>query len=92
MNQNTPQIRDMRDFIENYIRATDKCFDTCVTNFNKRSLATHEQICIRSCGVKRVKASQRNQIEFQNVWPKFIERQQKEMELKMLEQQAKTST
>ena len=72
----------MRDFFEQYNRTTDYCFNLCVTNFNKRALSTTENVCIRSCGLKTIKGSQRNQMEFQELLPKLMEKQVREQQEK----------
>merc|ERR1712226_893974 len=79
---NEETMRNMRDFFEQYNRTTDYCFNLCVTNFNKRSLSNTENICIRSCGLKTIKGSQRNQMEFQELLPKLMEKQVREQQEK----------
>ena len=85
-------VANMKEFFEQYNNTSDSCFNQCVSNFNKRSLSLSENICIRSCGLKFLKATQRNQVEFQNLYPKFVERQglkmQEEAEAKKKEEEA----
>lgn len=80
-------VRNMKDFADQYLRATDYCFQKCITNFNKRSLTNDENICIRSCGLKTIHASQRNIMEYQVILPKIMERTIKETEERMLAKQ-----
>merc|ERR1712000_565272 len=73
-------LKNIRDFKNLQIKTIDKCFNDCVSNFNKRTLSVNEQICFRSCARKNNAACARTLLEFQNVMPTFLEKKNLDMQ------------
>eukprot|EP00039_Didymoeca_costata_P023818 m.8431 g.8431 ORF g.8431 m.8431 type:complete len:92 (+) comp3890_c0_seq1:210-485(+) len=53
------QRKQMEDFIYMFNNLTSKCFDTCVNEFNKRTLQPQEKTCAEHCMNKFFKVSER---------------------------------
>jgi import inner membrane translocase subunit TIM9 len=59
------QIKQFKDFLINYNRLTEQCFNDCVFDFTSRTLASKEDNCSNHCVEKFLKLNMRISQRFQ---------------------------
>ncbi len=59
------QIRTFKDFLSNYNKLSELCFNDCVTDFTTRKVGKGENTCALNCAEKFLKANQRISTRFQ---------------------------
>lgn len=59
------QIKQFKDFLLNYNRLTEQCFNDCIFDFTNRTLASKEDSCANHCVEKYLKMNQRISQRFQ---------------------------
>ncbi|RWS07098.1 mitochondrial import inner membrane translocase subunit Tim9-like protein [Dinothrombium tinctorium] len=59
------QIKQFKDFILNYNRLSEQCFNDCIFDFTTRSLSSKEENCSNYCVEKFLKMNQRVSQRFQ---------------------------
>ena len=66
------QIKTFRDFMSNYNKLSEICFDDCVWDFTTRKVLNKESTCALNCAEKYLKMNQRVSARFQvqtlNLW------------------------
>jgi len=58
-------VEQFKEFIRNYNRLSELCFDSCIWNFTTRDITSKEDSCINNCFEKFVKSNQRISQRFQ---------------------------
>ncbi|KDQ09076.1 hypothetical protein BOTBODRAFT_58869 [Botryobasidium botryosum FD-172 SS1] len=56
--------KQMQDFMKLYSGLVERCFNSCVTDFNSGTLATKEDACVNHCVDKFLKHSERTGARF----------------------------
>ena len=59
------QIKTFRDFMSNYNKLSEICFDDCVWDFTTRKVLSKESTCALNCAEKYLKMNQRVSARFQ---------------------------
>ena len=59
------QIKTFRDFMSNYNKLSEICFDDCVWDFTTRKVLNKESTCALNCAEKYLKMNQRVSARFQ---------------------------
>jgi import inner membrane translocase subunit TIM9 len=59
------QLRQFKDFILNYNKLSELCFNDCIYDFTMRAVSPQEQTCASNCVEKFLKANQRISQRFQ---------------------------
>lgn len=59
------QIRTFKDFLSNYNKLSELCFNDCVWDFTSRKVSKAEDSCAINCAEKFLKANQRISTRFQ---------------------------
>jgi len=59
------QIKTFRDFMANYNKLSEICFDDCVWDFTTRKVLNKESTCALNCAEKYLKMNQRVSARFQ---------------------------
>lgn len=49
------QVKQFRDFLVQYNKLSESCFNACVWDFTSRSVRTSEENCIQNCVEKYTK-------------------------------------
>lgn len=60
-----PTVETFKEFIKNYNRLSELCFDSCIWNFTSRDVSSKENQCINNCFEKFIKTHQRISQRFQ---------------------------
>lgn len=61
------QIKQFKDFIMNYNRLSQQCFDDCIFDFTTRNVSSKEETCANNCFDKYLKMNQRISQRFQEL-------------------------
>ena len=59
------QFRQFKDFIMNYNKLSEQCFNDCIFDFTNRSMSSKEETCNTNCVEKFMKMNQRISQRFQ---------------------------
>ena len=59
------QIKTFRDFMSNYNKLSEICFEDCVWDFTTRKVLNKESTCALNCAEKYLKMNQRVSARFQ---------------------------
>ena len=59
------QIRSFKDFLSNYNKLSEVCFNDCVWDFTNRKISRGEDSCALNCAEKFLKMNQRISSRFQ---------------------------
>jgi len=59
------QIKQFKDFILNYNKLSEQCFNDCIFDFTNRTLSSKEDTCSSHCVEKFLKMNQRISQRFQ---------------------------
>jgi import inner membrane translocase subunit TIM9 len=77
MSDNTSdQIKQFKDFILNYNKLSEQCFNDCIHDFTTRNVSTKEENCANNCFDKFLKMNQRISQRFQELQLIANEKQQ----------------
>lgn len=63
--EDSEQIKTFKDFLTNYNRLSEHCFNDCVWDFTSRKVSKAEDVCATNCAEKFLKANQRISTRFQ---------------------------
>ncbi|XP_033120008.1 mitochondrial import inner membrane translocase subunit Tim10 B-like [Anneissia japonica] len=82
--------RNLRDYLTMYNQFTQKCFNSCATNFNYRFMTHEEHTCVQKCANKLININHRLITVYMELNPlnKYKEQQEKvmkEMETKQIQ-------
>lgn len=58
-------VQQFKEFIRNYNRLSELCFDSCIWSFSNRDITSKESACINNCFEKFLKVNQRVSQRFQ---------------------------
>ncbi|XP_071540113.1 mitochondrial import inner membrane translocase subunit Tim9 [Panulirus ornatus] len=61
------QIKQFRDFLIQYNKLSESCFNDCVWDFTSRSIRSNEENCVQNCVEKYTKVTQRISERFQEL-------------------------
>jgi len=78
-------LKNMKDFLQQYNKFSEQCFNSCVENLNNRSLSTEESSCADVCVSKLFNANNRSIGVYLLEQPKFTEKKIAEAEAKAAE-------
>jgi len=78
-------IRQFREFLLLYNSISEKCFNLCITNFNKREINLDETTCVDTCIRKQVSINHKVMSVFAEVQPIYMQRRMDEMTKKQEE-------
>lgn len=65
MADSSDQIKQFKDFILNYNKLSEQCFNDCVFDFTTRNVSSKEDQCASNCFDKFLKMNQRISQRFQ---------------------------
>lgn len=58
-------VQQFKEFIRNYNRLSELCFDSCIWTFVSREVSSKENTCVQNCFQKFLKVNQRISQRFQ---------------------------
>ncbi|XP_063858256.1 mitochondrial import inner membrane translocase subunit Tim9-like isoform X2 [Scylla paramamosain] len=61
------QVKQFRDFLVQYNKLSENCFNACVWDFTSRSVRANEENCTQNCVEKYTKVTQRISERFQEL-------------------------
>lgn len=61
------QVKQFRDFLVQYNKLSENCFNDCVWDFTSRSIRSNEEDCVLNCVEKYTKVTQRISERFQEI-------------------------
>ncbi|KAG7160848.1 mitochondrial import inner membrane translocase subunit Tim9-like [Homarus americanus] len=61
------QVKQFRDFLVQYNKLSESCFNDCVWDFTSRSIRNNEENCVQNCVEKYTKVTQRISERFQEL-------------------------
>ncbi|KAG0725126.1 Mitochondrial import inner membrane translocase subunit Tim9 [Chionoecetes opilio] len=61
------QVKQFRDFLVQYNKLSEGCFNACVWDFTSRNIRTNEENCAQNCVEKYTKVTQRISERFQEL-------------------------
>lgn len=59
------QLKQFKDFISNFNKLTEHCFNDCIFDFTTRTVSGKEDTCANNCVEKYLKMNQRISQRFQ---------------------------
>lgn len=59
------QLKQFKDFILNYNKLSEQCFNDCIFDFTSRTMSSKEDVCSSNCVEKFMKMNQRISQRFQ---------------------------
>ncbi|XP_068223601.1 mitochondrial import inner membrane translocase subunit Tim9-like [Palaemon carinicauda] len=61
------QVKQFRDFLVQYNKLSENCFNDCVWDFTSRNIRSNEGDCVQNCVEKYTKVTQRISERFQEI-------------------------
>ncbi|KAK7082680.1 Mitochondrial import inner membrane translocase subunit Tim9 [Halocaridina rubra] len=61
------QVKQFRDFLVQYNKLSENCFNDCVWDFTSRNIRNNEDTCVTNCVEKYTKVTQRISERFQEI-------------------------
>nr|XP_053637051.1 mitochondrial import inner membrane translocase subunit Tim9-like [Cherax quadricarinatus] len=61
------QVKQFRDFLVQYNKLSENCFNDCVWDFTSRNVRNSEENCVQNCVEKYTKVTQRISERFQEL-------------------------
>ncbi|XP_047479985.1 mitochondrial import inner membrane translocase subunit Tim10B-like [Penaeus chinensis] len=72
-------VRQFKDFLYLYNSISEKCFNLCVTAFNKRDLEYEEASCVDRCVGKQVNVNHKVMSVYAEIQPVYLQKRLDEM-------------
>ncbi|XP_031841010.1 mitochondrial import inner membrane translocase subunit Tim10 B [Nomia melanderi] len=68
------QIRNYKDFILLYNQISEACFQRCTNTFMSRNISAEEEVCVRKCADKHIRANQKTMEIFMELQPAIVQK------------------
>jgi len=78
-------MKNMKDFLQQYNKLSEQCFNNCIVNLNNRSLTSEESSCTDVCVSKLFNTNNRAIGVYLVEQPKFTQKKMEEAEAKAQE-------
>jgi uncharacterized membrane protein len=78
-------LKNMKDFLQQYNKFSEQCFNNCIVNLNNRNLTGEESSCADVCVSKLYNTNNRAIRTYMVEQPKFTQKKMEEAEAKAQE-------